>query len=71
MSDLTASLLLLILVGAFGWAIFRVVTTLEAGGPSSKRADYASLGGSAPEDDRVLQEAIAVNARYASTDDLK
>lgn len=71
MSDLTASLLLLILVGAFGWVIFRVVTTLEAGGPSSKSADYASLGGSAPEDDRVLQDAIAASDRYASTDNVK
>jgi len=31
----------------------------------------ATILGSAPEDDRILQEAIAVSDRYASTDDLK
>ena len=71
MSDMTATILLVLVVGAFGWAIYRVLATLNAGGPSAKRADYASLGGSAPADDRVLQEAIAVNDRYASTNDLK
>jgi len=71
MSDMTATILLVLGAGAFGWAIYCVLSTLNVGGPSSKRADYASLGGSAPEDDRVLQEAIAVNSRYASTDDWK
>ena len=46
MSEPTATVLLLLVVAAFGWMIVRVVTTLGAGAQSSKRADYGALGGS-------------------------
>jgi len=56
MSDMTATILLVLVVGAFGWAIYRVLATLNAGGPSAKRADYGALGGCAPEDLGHLQD---------------
>ena len=56
MSEGTATALLVLVIAAFGWIIFRVISTLEAGGPSAKEADYAALGGSSADplrDDRL------------------
>lgn len=55
MSDMSATVLLILVVAAFAWAVFRVLSTLQAGGQSAKRANYGALGGSAPEDLSHLQ----------------